>query len=192
MGFSGGIRKTKLLLNFYVNRDIIFVAKAKSIIVQEEFLMKKFVNALKQLSPFGKLCIVAIPIAIILFSLVCCNTNWDEFCTTEQDYIALEEVAHEIIDTKDIVQPLEGNLKHYEAEFTDDGTIKIVLYGTAESVHLTLTDDYEVKSLYRGISTDFLEVVVVLLICVLAGLVSAMIIYDAAGGIKRIYYFFKN
>ena len=154
--------------------------------------MKKLLNALKQLGPFGKLCLVAIPIALILFSLVCCNTNWDEFCTTEQDYIALETVAHEIIDTKDVVQPIEGTLKHYTVEFESDGTIEIVLYGIAESVHLTLTDDYEVKSLYRGISTDFITVIVVLLICVLTGLVGAMIIYDAAGGIKRIYYFFKN
>ena len=154
--------------------------------------MKKLLNALKQLGPFGKLCLVAIPIALILFSLICVDTNWDELCTTEQDYIALETVAHEIVDTKSVVQPIAGNLKYYTVEFTEEGTTKIVLYGTAESVHLTLTDDYEVKSLYRGISTDFLVVVVMLLICVLAGGIGAMIIYDTATGIKRIYYFFKN
>ena len=90
------------------------------------------------------------------------------------------------------MQSLDANLVHYTVEFEEGGTVEIVLYGNSESVHLTLTDDYEVKSLYRGISTVIPEVIVVLLICVLAGFVGAMIIYDATGGIKRIYSFFKK
>ena len=154
--------------------------------------MRKLFNAWQQLGIFGKLVIIAIPIALILFSSICMNTNWDEFITTEQDYIALEEVAYEIIEMQNVMQPLEGNLKHYTVEFLDDGTIEIVLYGNAESLHFTVTEDFEVKSFYRGISDVVPTVILVSLVCVLMGLVGAMIIYDAANGIKRIYFYFKN
>ena len=111
--------------------------------------MRKLFNAWQSLGIFGKLLIVAIPIALILFSAICMDTNWDEFITTEQDYVALEEVAYEIIETQNVMQPLEGNLKHYIVEFADDGTIEIILYGNAESLHFTVTEDFQVKSFYR-------------------------------------------
>ena len=154
--------------------------------------MRKLFNAWQSLGIFGKLLIVAIPIALILFSSICMDTNWDEFITTEQDYIALEQVAYEIIETQNVMQPLRGNLKHYTIEFADDGTIEIVLYGNAESLHFTVTEDFEVKSFYRGISDVVPTVIIVSLVCVLMGLFGAIIIYDAADGIRRIYFYFKN
>ena len=154
--------------------------------------MRKLFNAWQSLGIFGKLLIVAIPIALILFSSICMDTNWDEFITTVQDYIALEEIAYEIIETQNVMQPLKGNLKHYTIEFADDGTIEIVLYGNAESLHFTVTEDFEVKSFYRGISDVVPTVIIVSLVCVLMGLFGAIIIYDAADGIRRIYFYFKN
>ena len=154
--------------------------------------MRKLFNAWQSLGIFGKLVIIAIPIALILFSSICMDTNWDEFITTEQDYIALEQVAYEIIETQNVMQPLEGNLKHYTVEFADDGTIEIILYGNAESLHFTVTEDFEVKSFNRGISEVVPTVIIVSLVCILMGLVGAMIIYDTADGIKRIYFYFKN
>lgn len=154
--------------------------------------MRKMLNVWQQMGIFGRLVVIAIPIALILFSSICMETNWDEFITTEQDYIALEKVAYEIIETQNVMQPLEGNLKHYTLEFLDDDTIEIVLYGTAESLHFTITEDFEVKSFYRGISDVIPTVVVVSLVCVLMGLLGAIIIYDATDGIRRIYFYFKN
>ena len=154
--------------------------------------MRKLFNAWQSLGIFGKLLIVAIPIALILFSAICMDTNWDEFITTEQDYVALEEVAYEIIETQNVMQPLEGNLKHYIVEFADDGTIEIILYGNAESLHFTVTEDFQVKSFYRGISDVVPTVIIVSLLCVLMGLIGAIIIYETADGIRRIYFYFKN
>ena len=154
--------------------------------------MKKMLNVWQQMGIFGRLVIIAIPIALILFSSICMDTNWDEFITTEQDYVALEEVAYEIIETQNVMQSLEGNLERYTVKFENDGTIEIVLYGTAESLHFTVTEDFEVKSFYRGISDVVPTVIIVALICVLMGLVGAIIIYDAADGIRRIYFYFKN
>ena len=67
-----------------------------------------------------------------------------------------------------------------------------MLYGTAESLHFTVTEDFEVKSFNRGISDVVPTIVLVSLICILMGMIGAMIIYDATDGIRRIYFYFKN
>lgn len=154
--------------------------------------MKKIFNAWNQLGDSTKLWIIAIPIALILFTAVCIDTDWDEFSTTENDYVALETVAHEIIETQNLVQQLGGNLKNYTISFENDGTIEIVLYGNAESLQLRLTDNFEVKSMYRGISTVIPITLLFALMCVATGFIGAMFIYDVTEGVKKIYIYIKR
>lgn len=91
--------------------------------------------------------------ALCLVVVVSCTVkpgDFDSVFTKEENYVALEQVIYDIVETKNITQPLDENLTHYYVTFNADNTIDLVLHtkGTGE-LDVTLTEDYQIRKMIR-------------------------------------------
>ena len=97
--------------------------------------------------------IISILIAVILLGLLCVCTSKEEWNTLfskesrQKDLNALTNIAHEIIESKNISKPSSEVLSIYRATVNDDGTMKISLFGKSTvNVKVILTEDFEIQS----------------------------------------------
>lgn len=158
--------------------------------------MAKLLEMWRKLGIFAKLAIFAIPLCVILFTWDCVITDWSEIIPDEEGYVALEELAYEIIETKNITLPLSENLESYTVDFNADGTINIKLYGKSEILRIKLSENYEIKSFTRGNESIVITIIAVIILVLITYFFVAWIIfailYAIVLGIKKIYLFFKK
>ena len=154
--------------------------------------MTKISTFWKKLDGWKRSAIIAIPIAILLITILCLGTDWAEFKTTEEDYIALEEIAHNIVEEKNLFQPLSQKLSHYNIYAKSDGTIEIRLFGTAESITVILTEQFKIKTMYRNLSTVIPCVVIVSAFLIVVSWFISGFLYIVYVGIKKAYLLLKK
>ena len=139
-----------------------------------------------------KILIIASLLTIIIFGVLCINTDWAEFLTKEEDYLALEEVAYNIIETKNVMQPLDDKLQNYKVFFNEDGSIDFTLWGNAEYISFEVSSDFEVKSFNRGSSIVFTETALALIFSFGIAAIIATILYCAIIRANKFYLFLKK
>lgn len=89
---------------------------------------------------------------------------WEMFLPKEECYEALEKIAYDIAETKEIIQPITDDLAGYKVSFNLDGTMFIKLYGHhTEVVFVELFENYEICGIGRSI-LDTLEMIFVLVV----------------------------
>ena len=122
--------------------------------------------------------------------------EWSKIIPTEERYVALEKIAYEIVESKNVTQPLSEELKWYDVIFNEDRTLNISLYGEAETLRVKLSENYEIKSFTRSYVVSIIYVIAVIIGAVVMYFIQSVIIVGALYGIviciKKIYLFSKK
>jgi hypothetical protein len=124
--------------------------------------------------------------------MLCINTDWAEFLTKEEDYLALEEVAYNIIETKNVMQPLNDKLQNYKVFFNEDGSIDFTLWGASEYIKFGVSKDFEVKSFNRGSSAVMPITVICFILSFGMAIIIATVLYCAVERANKFYMFLKK
>lgn len=154
--------------------------------------MKNLFNSWCKLNGITRFTIVAIVSAILLFSIIAIFEDWSLWKASEERYVALEAVANDIIENKNLSQPLSDELKNYNIAVKNDGDTEIELFGYGvENVKLVLHGDFQLKEFNRH-SRLFEYIIMYFFAFVTVGLMSSTIAHGVYYLIKKIVQFIKK
>ena len=154
--------------------------------------MKNLFNSWCKLNGITRFTIVAIVSAILLFSIIAIFEDWSLWKTSEERYVALEAVANDIIENKNLSQPLSDKLKNYNITVKSDGDTEIDLFGYGvENVKLVLHGDFQIKEFNRN-SRLFEYIIMFFFALITLGLTASTITHGIYYLIKKIMKFAKK
>lgn len=156
---------------------------------------KRFTGAVvfwKGLETSTRFAIISILCGLIAFGIIAINEDWSRWVAKEENYNALEEIVYDIIESKNISQPISENLRNYDVSVNNDGTIDIDLYSNdVEYLEITISEDYQIQSFQRH-SRTILFVGMRIFLLVIIGIIISAIVHLIYFIFEKIYMFISN
>ena len=124
--------------------------------------------------------VIALLVAVATFIALFIIYDWNNCAYVEENFIALEEIAKNIEETKNFTLPLSNNLTSYDVTVYSNGKVLITLTGPqTQTCNITASYDenYNLLSVERSCKSAIVPTLNIILMILLVSLLIALLTY---------------